>query len=59
MTVHGEARMLDLKSPPNAELRQTVLDIYTPRFGPEWEVFLDANSFARIEAARMFTFFMA
>ena len=39
MTVHGEARMLDLKSPPNTELRQTVLDIYTPRFGPEWEDF--------------------
>jgi hypothetical protein len=58
VTVHGEATMLDLGSPLNAELRQTVLDMYTPRFGPEWETFLDANIFARIEATRMFTFFM-
>jgi hypothetical protein len=59
VTVHGEAEVLDMRAPLNAELRQTVLDIYTPRYGPEWEHFFDANSFARIEAAKMFTFFMA
>ncbi len=55
VTVHGEATPLDLKMPENAQLRQTVLDIYTPTYGPEWESFLDANTFVRIEATRMFT----
>ncbi len=55
VTVHGEARQLDMKVPENAELRQTVLDIYTPTYGPEWESFFDANVFVRIEADRMFT----
>jgi Pyridoxamine 5'-phosphate oxidase len=58
VTVHGEAEVMDMRSPMNAELRQAVLDIYTPKYGPEWEHFLDANSFARIDAAKMFTFFM-
>jgi hypothetical protein len=58
VSVHGEATILDMKSPLNAELRRTVLDIYTPMYGPAWESFFDANRFARIEAAKLFTFFM-
>jgi hypothetical protein len=40
-------------------LRQALLDIYVPRYGPEWEEFLDSGPvYARIEADRMFTFAM-
>ncbi|HVQ58697.1 MAG TPA: hypothetical protein VMS60_07295 [Solirubrobacterales bacterium] len=36
---------------------QTLLEIYVPRYGPEWEKFLDSGPvFWRIEAERMFTF---
>ena len=45
-----------MRDPINAGLRQVVLDIYTPRFGPEWERFLDANVYARIDADHIFTF---
>jgi hypothetical protein len=56
VTVHGTATELDMKMASNAGLRRTVLDIYTPRYGPEWERFFDANLCVRIEAERMFTF---
>ena len=56
VTVHGRATLLDMRDPVNAGLRHRVLDIYTPRFGPEWEEFLDANVYARIDAHRIFTF---
>jgi Pyridoxamine 5'-phosphate oxidase len=60
VTVHGRAVPLDLKSPDAAGFRQTVLDVYVPRYGPEWETtFLDAGPvYARIEADKMFTFQM-
>ena len=60
VTVHGRAIPLDMKSPENAGLRQAVLDIYVPRYGPGWErEFLDSGPiYARIEAERMFTFHM-
>jgi Pyridoxamine 5'-phosphate oxidase len=60
VTVHGRAVPLDLKAPEAAGFRQTVLDIYVPRYGPEWETeFLDAGPvYARIEADKMFTFQM-
>ena len=60
VTVHGRAIPLDMKSPKNAGLRQAVLDIYVPRYGPAWEQeFLDSGPiYARIEAERMFTFHM-
>jgi hypothetical protein len=54
--VHGRAAILDMRSTANEELRRTVLDVYTPRSGPEWEVFSDANVCMRIEPTRMFTF---
>jgi nitroimidazol reductase NimA-like FMN-containing flavoprotein (pyridoxamine 5'-phosphate oxidase superfamily) len=56
ITVHGNASILDMRESNNAALRRAVLDIYTPKYGREWEAFLDANVYARIEATRMFTF---
>jgi Pyridoxamine 5'-phosphate oxidase len=59
VTVHGTAVGVDLEEPANAGLRKTVLDIYVPRYGAEWEQFLDSGPvYARIEAERMFTFSM-
>jgi hypothetical protein len=35
--------------------RKALLEVYTRRYGPEWEGFLDAGPvYARIDAARMF-----
>ena len=58
VTVHMGGRALgDLHAPEHAEFRQTLLDVYTPRYGPEWENFLDSGPlYARIEADRMFAF---
>jgi hypothetical protein len=60
VTVHGRAVPLDIRAPENAGFRQTLLDIYVPRYGPQWESeFLDSGPvYARIEAERMFTFQM-
>lgn len=60
VTVHGRAVPLELKTPESAGLRQTILDIYVPRYGPEWETsFLDSGPvYARIDADKMFTFQM-
>ncbi len=56
VTVRGEASMLDMRADENSDLREQVLNIYTPKYGPEWEVFLDANAYVRINANRMLTF---
>jgi nitroimidazol reductase NimA-like FMN-containing flavoprotein (pyridoxamine 5'-phosphate oxidase superfamily) len=57
VTVHGKAVPVDVQAEEGAELRQTLLDVYVPRYGPEWEEFLDSGPvFWRIEAERMFTF---
>jgi uncharacterized pyridoxamine 5'-phosphate oxidase family protein len=60
ITVHGRAVPVDIRSEEGAGFRQTLLDIYVPRFGPEWATeFLDSGPvYARIDAERMFTFFM-
>lgn len=58
ITVHGTAAPVDVRDPMNAELRQTLLTIYVPRFGPEWEEFMDVCEYARIDADRMFTFWL-
>lgn len=57
VTVHGRAVPIDIATDP---FRQTLLDVYVPRYGPEWEQsFLDRGpQYARIEADRMFTFQM-
>ena len=57
MTVHGRAAGVDVRAPEGAELRRCLLAVYVPRYGPEWEEFLDSGPvYARIEADRMFTF---
>lgn len=57
VTVHGRAVPIDLHSDAAAELRQTLLEVYVPRYGPQWEEFLDSGPvYARIDADRMFTF---
>jgi len=60
VTVHGSAVLVDMSAPENLQFRQTVLDIYVPRYGPEWERdIMDAGAnYARIDAERMFTFAM-
>jgi nitroimidazol reductase NimA-like FMN-containing flavoprotein (pyridoxamine 5'-phosphate oxidase superfamily) len=59
VTVHGRAVPVDVQGEDGAELRRTLLDIYVPRYGAEWESFLDSGvAYARIEADRMFTFHM-
>jgi nitroimidazol reductase NimA-like FMN-containing flavoprotein (pyridoxamine 5'-phosphate oxidase superfamily) len=59
VTVHGRAVEVDIHAPAGAELRQTLLEIYVPRYGAHWEEFLDSGPvYARIDAERMFTFRM-
>jgi nitroimidazol reductase NimA-like FMN-containing flavoprotein (pyridoxamine 5'-phosphate oxidase superfamily) len=55
VTVHGRAVEVE----PQGELREALLEIYVPRYGDEWEKFLDSGvAYARIDAERMFTFHM-
>jgi Pyridoxamine 5'-phosphate oxidase len=55
VTVHGHAVPIDTSQ--GTGFRETLLEIYVPRYGPEWEQFLDSGPvYARIEAERMFAF---
>jgi nitroimidazol reductase NimA-like FMN-containing flavoprotein (pyridoxamine 5'-phosphate oxidase superfamily) len=59
VTVHGRAAPVDIHDESSTGLRRALLDIYVPRYGPEWEEFLDSGPvYARIDADRMFTFSM-
>jgi uncharacterized pyridoxamine 5'-phosphate oxidase family protein len=59
VTVHGRAVPLDIHSDAAAEFRQILLAIYLPRYGPQWEDFLNSGPvYARIDADRMFTLSM-
>jgi uncharacterized pyridoxamine 5'-phosphate oxidase family protein len=60
VTVHGRAIPVDVRDDQAAGFRQTLLDIYVPRYGRQWEEeFLDSGPlYARIEPDRMFTFSM-
>ena len=59
VAVHGRATPIDVASPEHAEFRQTLLDIYVPRYGPSWEDLLKAGArYGRIEADRMVTYSM-
>ena len=58
VTVHGRAVAVDVGSEEQAGFRKALLDIYVPRYGPEWEQFLDSGPvYARIAAERMFAFY--
>ncbi|HWF54582.1 MAG TPA: pyridoxamine 5'-phosphate oxidase family protein [Solirubrobacteraceae bacterium] len=57
VTVHGHGVRIDVRSAHAAEFRQTLLEIYVPRYGSEWERFLDSGPvYTRIDADRMFAF---
>ncbi len=57
VTVHGRAEMVDFG--PGSAFREALLEVYTPRYGADWEKFLDSGAlYARIEADRMYTFHM-
>jgi hypothetical protein len=66
VNVHGRAMPLDIGSAECRGLRETLFEVYGPRYGHEdWERFLEggddpANSpvYIRIDADRMFTFQM-
>ena len=59
VTVHGAATEIDMKSAEHADFRRALLDIYVPRYGEQWEQFIDSGPvYARIEPTRMFTFYM-
>jgi nitroimidazol reductase NimA-like FMN-containing flavoprotein (pyridoxamine 5'-phosphate oxidase superfamily) len=59
VTVHGRAVPINVQDPSQSGFRQTLLDIYVPRYGPDWEKFLESGvAYARIDAERMFTFSM-
>jgi hypothetical protein len=61
ITVHGRAVPVDIHADAGAGFRRALLDVYVPRYGPDWEAdFLNSGPrYARIDAARMFTFAMA
>ena len=57
VTVHGRATFVDVAR--GSGFRQALLDVYVPRYGDDWEEFLDSGPlYARIDAERMFTFRM-
>ncbi len=59
VSVHGRAIPVDVGAPEGTGLRETLLEVYTPRYGENWEEFLDSGPvYARIDAERMFTFRM-
>ena len=59
VTVHGRASIIDVSSPEHAGFRETLLSIYVPRYGEQWETVLDSGPvYARIDADKMFTFHM-
>jgi Pyridoxamine 5'-phosphate oxidase len=59
VTVHGRAVPVDVRAPEGRGLRETLLEVYVPRYGPDWEEFLDSGPVhMRIEPERMFTFHM-
>ena len=60
VTVHGRATPIDITDHAYSGFRQTLLDIYVPRYGDDWATdFLDSGPlYARIDADRMFGFSM-
>jgi uncharacterized pyridoxamine 5'-phosphate oxidase family protein len=53
VNVHGRAVPVEI----SGGFRETLLEVYVPIYGAEWEQFLDSGVvYMRIEAERMFTF---
>jgi nitroimidazol reductase NimA-like FMN-containing flavoprotein (pyridoxamine 5'-phosphate oxidase superfamily) len=64
VTVHGRAVAIDVRAAEGAGLRETLMEIYAPRYGEEWEQFMDPPEdeerpvYFRIEADKLFSFQM-
>ncbi|HSO95865.1 MAG TPA: pyridoxamine 5'-phosphate oxidase family protein [Acidimicrobiia bacterium] len=55
--VHGSAHPIDLAAADERGFRDTLLATYVPRYGPEWEQWVENNAvYARIEPERLYTF---
>ena len=55
VNVHGRAVPVEV----TGGLRETLLEVYVPRYGESWEQFLDSGPvYMRIDAERMFSFQM-
>ncbi len=53
VNVHGRAAPVEI----SGGFRETLLEVYVPRYGEGWEKFLDSGPvYMRIDADRMFTF---
>jgi hypothetical protein len=59
VTVHGRGVPIDVDAAEHSGFRAGLLEVYVPRYGQDWEQFLQSGVvYARIEADRMFTFHM-
>ena len=60
VAVHGNAAPVDIQAAEGRGFRQALLEVYVPRYGPDWESeFLDSGPvYARIDAGRTFAFAM-
>jgi Pyridoxamine 5'-phosphate oxidase len=59
ITVHGRAVPVDIHADDKGGFRRALLEVYVPRYGSDWEEFLDSGPvYARVDADRMFTFAM-
>ncbi|MBV9536944.1 MAG: pyridoxamine 5'-phosphate oxidase family protein [Solirubrobacterales bacterium] len=58
VTVHGRAVVIDLAGDEASGFRQTLLDVYLPRYGHDFERLTETSVYARIAAERMFAFAM-
>lgn len=57
VTVHGQAEIIDIHAAENAELKETILSIYIPRYGESWAEMLDGGAlYARINPRRILTY---
>ena len=57
VTTHGRAFRIDVRTHDDGGFRQVLLDYYGRRFDGA-EGFIDASAYARIEAERMYTFYL-
>lgn len=59
VTVHGRGVPIDIRAAEHAEFRATLLEVYVPLYGADWEQWVDSGpTYARIDAEKMFTFQM-
>lgn len=54
---HGSAHPIDIADTDQSGFRRYLLETYVPRYGADWEQWVDANGvYARIDAGRLYTF---